>query len=254
MNDANKQNWLTETVRVTLFPSPGSAINTPDTWWEQYTGLTPENITKHPKDGTTLTMGRLQDEDISLILSVKPDRIDWQLIPENTSVSGLSTIGPLDTVLDYLLNPTSRFLEQSGISIQRIAYGAIQLLPTESKIASYETLDNLLHNLKIDPEESSDLIYQINRPRKSNVDNDLDLNRLSKWSAIVGRGYLLSPSHDDEEAQVAQAISSIHACKLELDINTSATRTTPLHSENINKIVVELTELGKEIAENGDIR
>jgi len=49
-------------------------------------------------------------------------------------------------------------------------------------------------------------------------------------------------------------LSEVHACRLELDINTSADYTGQFASQILPEIFMALIDLGKEIAERGDIK
>lgn len=66
------------------------------------------------------------------------------------------------------------------------------------------------------------------------------LNRLSKW-AVVSGAYASQVGHKD------------FACRLELDINTVPDFQGELPRESFGQLLGELTELGQEIAQKGDI-
>lgn len=106
-------------------------------------------------------------------------------------------------------------------------------------------------------EDSSDFLYQINRPRKiSSVESfECSVNRLSKWSASKWSVSLFAGSGSDP-SQLTQYITkpTQFAVRLELDINTAADFVGELDSEKLPHIFRELVELGKEIANKGDIK
>ena len=135
--------------------------------------------------------------------------------------------------------------------IQRVAFGAVLLSPVDSKVSGYRQLAAYLPSVTIDPEHSTDLLYQINRPRESATGiPDLKINRLSKWSVaqISTAGLVLEPTrilyHDVPQAYLA--------CRLELDINTAAERREPLPRETVSNVWQELLNLGMEIVIDGD--
>ena len=108
--------------------------------------------------------------------------------------------------------------------------------------------------MKLDPENSSDFSYQINRPRVSATGiTDLQLNRLSRWSAVRLSGILVQITAGQPTARVFESRNELYACRIELDINTSQTFTAALPQEQLSARVEELVKLGAEIAANGDI-
>ena len=255
MTGNNETNWLTETIRFTIFPTPSSPINSPDSWWESFVGDQPDIISKQPKDGSTNIVGQLQDGDVKLILNIQPDRIDWQLIPNVQQNVGMpDNVGDLFTVMPLILEPVIKWLNNSGIEVERIAFGAILLKRTDSKVESYEELNKLLPKVEIDPKGSSDFAYQINRQRISSHISDLKINRLSKWSAMRIGKFKLQQQTSGDTSRPLQVTETIFACRIELDINTSAEVNKPIPTEQYEAIINELIELGQEIIEKGDIQ
>ena len=53
-------------------------------------------------------------------------------------------------------------------------------------VEGYEALASLLPTIRVDPANSEDMFWQINRPRRSKVITR-KINRLSKWSVIQSR-------------------------------------------------------------------
>jgi hypothetical protein len=138
---------------------------------------------------------------------------------------------------------------QNAPSIQRLAFGAILNQSTASSQEGYEKLSKYL-TFDLD-KDSSEFLYQINRPRKSqNLNLDLIINRLSKWSVNLLAGFILSPN-DMRQYSLKPAE---FALSLELDINTAADFSGELQPEKLSEIFQELVNLGQEIANKGDIK
>jgi len=122
-------------------------------------------------------------------------------------------------------------------------------LPVDDRPSGYRKLGSYLPGIQIDPEGSSDFLYQINRPRKARLNiPSLRINRLSNWSV----------SRIDIGGQFgAQTIElpglEQYACRLELDINTAPDFQEILVREQLRSTFEELVDLGKEIAARGDI-
>jgi len=122
--------------------------------------------------------------------------------------------------------------------LQRLAFGAVLTRPVDDLLTGYRQISDYLPFVQLDPESSSDFSYQINRPRNSTVISGLRINRFSRWS--VARVF-------------ASTFDTQIGCRVELDINTAQEFQGELPQEKLPVIIQELVDLGKEIAENGDI-
>ena len=93
---------------------------------------------------------------------------------------------------DEFVTLMSRWLEfDTGPSLRRLAFGAVLLHPAENRVEGYRKIQPYLQHVTMQPEESSDFLYQINRPREAEVAiSGLQINRVSKWS--VGRMQLIT--------------------------------------------------------------
>src|SRR5215813_13392776 len=71
--------WLAETVRITLFPSPGVSVN-PEPWWRAVTGVDPETRTTKPATREYMDAGPFHKH--RLRLTVNPlGVIQWEMLP-----------------------------------------------------------------------------------------------------------------------------------------------------------------------------
>jgi hypothetical protein len=245
--------WQANQIRLTAFLTP-AAQSQDFNWWQAVVGESPETKTIKPK------MGGVQEEGLvepgKLTLSIAPDRVDWHFsVYEKKDLlpfPALLIIGPFPDVYETFLRFMIRWLQLDTCPpIQRIAFGAILILPVESRENGYRLLSNYLHALKIDPDESSDLLYQINRPRLSVLNlTDKRVNRLSKWSVITFQEGLLRFTPSGIEQSPAK---EGFACRLEIDVNTSQNFKGELPRDLYQTIFTQLIDFGKEIILNGDI-
>lgn len=245
-NKADLSTWQVETFRVTCFPSPATELNVAN-WWQDIIGEQPENTIVRAREGLQQDEGHVNGKKV--VLSVQPIRIDWLMGPNEEE--GETTIGPFQDSLGSFLEMMSRWFKISP-HVRRLAFGTVLLLPVDNRKLGYEILGNYLPDVKLDPIGTSDFLYQINRPRNSQSQlPELQINRLTKWSVLKrGRlGFELSPS-----PQVTPFISSeSFACRLELDINTSADYKDDLPLDKLTDVFNEMVDLTKEIALKGDI-
>jgi hypothetical protein len=143
--------------------------------------------------------------------------------------------------------------------LQRLAFGAVLYLPVEDKMKGYSQLSAYL-GLELDPENSGDFLYQINRRRRSGCGvPNLEINRLSKWTWLQ-----LGLRASDGEQPWLEIRPSV--CLLELDINTALDFREPLSGksyvpfrgplprESYVPLFDELVSFAEEIAVKGDVR
>ncbi|WP_263352241.1 hypothetical protein [Acidicapsa acidisoli] len=138
-------------------------------------------------------------------------------------------------------------------SAARLALGAIVHEKMNSRQDAYRRLAKYLPAVTIDADGSSELAYQINRPRQSKVALGLQINRLSKWSAnlFVPFGFSIN---NPAQAQMERLGDGETTCRIELDINTD-----PAYVEGFSQLIItgltaEFCELAMEITEFGDIQ
>ncbi len=250
--ESSSQTRLVEHLRLTAFLHPDERPTEP-AWWSEVTGAQPEQRISKP------ARGELQDSGLigtaTLSVSLQPGRVDWFISPgplEATIdlVAAINSVGPFPDQFGEFTSMMERWLG-SAPRVLRMAFGAVVLEQVPSKEAGYRKLAEYLRGVNIDPTGSEDLLYQINRPRPSRGMPNLRLNRLSKWSVAYFQklrvGLAASP------AVQPQLGDRVHACRIELDINTPAEFSEVLPSSNLSQLFRELSDLGAEIVSKGDI-
>lgn len=239
--------WQAQTLRVTAFPSPDVQIDE-TTWWVDLVGDTPETRVSLPKKGQAQEEGSFQEG--RLALRIRPNRIDWLFTPPEQEFEGFAVIGSfIESLGSFSRVILQWFSLETCPSVRRLAFGAILLLPVEDRLAGHRQISAYLPSVRLDPEGSSDFSYRINRPRDSGSGiTDLRINRLSKWSVATQRELSISPSGAEYFPR-----QDSFACQLELDINTTPDFQGELAQEQLPDVFRELVDLGKEIAEQGEI-
>jgi hypothetical protein len=243
--------WQAETMRVTVFPTEVVPVE-PSVWWDEVVGVPPETVVARPKVGQFQARGDFEGRQ--LILQVQPGRVEWILGPlakaADDEESVLPSLGPFPEVLQSLSKVVVPWLPQAP-ALQRFAFGAIVMQPVNTVHAGYALLQKYLGSyVRLDP-ESSDFFYQINRRRPSRTIAALHLNRLTKWSVQTVRRMTMTLGA--EGGAVTRALGEDAACRLELDINTAPDFAGVLPAEQLTALLKELTDLGREIAQRGDI-
>ena len=240
--------WSVGQLRLTIYPSSPQNIYDVN-WWADLTGKQPEE--KIIKSNQSFYSESGPFENDVLLLNVMPPKIDWiWAIPINKQVEfdRIPVIGDYFESHEIFVNIMKKWLNAvSDIKFNRLAYGAILLMPVKDHVSGYKKIANYLPEVRLDPENSRDFFYQINRPRHYSSNPELPINRLMRWR-VIKQSSLISTS----PKSVMVTAKENYACKVELDINTSNEISTDLPSEELINIWNELALLGIEISEKGD--
>lgn len=241
--------WSAERMRLTVFRFPGTDFDAAAAW-TTFAGHEPEEISRKPSAGSSSAVGPFGAG--RLMIECDPLRIHFIYAPAPPNEKGIALdLGPMDEQIANFVSSAKKWLPSAPPSL-RIAYGLVLVRPVRSRQEGYVELSGYLPNVRIDPEHSSDLSYQINRPRGSNVLGNEKINRLSKWSVglLVVDALAMSASR---EGGRRERLSEEHKCRVELDINTIAERVEPLPQDRLVAVFEELVALAVEIAEKGDM-
>lgn len=246
--------WQVQLLRLSSFRTPLFKIEAP-TWWADLLDTPPDEVTSRPKEGLYLESGTVEERKLSL--QIQPERIDWTLTPLDPTgaapITGLPSLGSFPVTLASFMDLMLRWLPVCPPA-NRLAFGCVLFQPAENRQAGYlQTAQYLDGIVTLDPENSSDFFYQINRPRPSGTGlQGLRINRLSRWSVLLFEGFRLVLSKAELTSQPYAVQQS--ACRLELDVNTVPESFGPeLPREALAKVLQELVAVGEEIARSGDI-
>ncbi|MCZ7568852.1 MAG: hypothetical protein M5U01_09725 [Ardenticatenaceae bacterium] len=255
-NATDHLSWWAAQLRLTAFPSPATPLGLPENWWQDVVGEAPETVTLQRKEAGLQERGRFAGRQLEL--KVVPGRIDWEFNPiederEDWEINGISTTGPFQEALSAFLPRVHNWFQlETCPPVRRLAFGAVLVSRVDNRQEGYRQLAAYLRRyVLLDPENSSDFLYQINRPRASASGIEgLAINRLSKWSVGVLRMGRFAFGRTAIEPHI---LSVKHTCRLELDINTNAEYPGELDQQQMALVLNELVRLGEEISREGDI-
>ena len=245
--------WRTEGLRLTAF-----TLNPIDleevARWADLTGEEPDISQARPRDKVLVEAGPYLGGWLTLELGAM--RVDWRLaVNPNEPPAELMVLESFGVLREKFRGLMGKWLKRSP-PMKRLAFGAVLLLPVDSMVDGYKQLDRLLPSVKIDAENSSDINYRINRrrPSKSGIAG-LEINRLSTWSVARFRESMWQiPVDEPSQSRVHELGDPVHACRLELDINTVPGSDRRLKKGALASLLDELVEFGSEIASKGDIQ
>ena len=243
--------WEVGFLRATTFiPDLTHKGSVENTWWDKIVADKPEDERISHQRGMKEQRGTFKGNNLAMVSQL--GRVDLTLgaaDEESPEPPKLSSIGPMSTdTLDPFMKIVKSWLNACPPA-SRLAFGAILGKITTGTQAGHEEILSYLPDLQLDPQNISDLFYQINRPKTSTVDPSIRINRVSKWSVpLVGTvGVTIDPA-------VSRATTNMqewHICKLELDISTPPLSDV-ISGDGAYVIFQELADHGQSIAENGD--
>ena len=245
-------NWQAHSLRLTVFPL--EAQSDTGSWWADVVGEIPARQQALPRESRREEAAPVAVDvllDAELLLRVQTSRIDWVLqqgAGSSARAIALPVIGPFRAAAGVFGGFVERWLRICP-PVYRLAFGALVFLPVSSRTEGYSVLSELLP-FKVDGEDTSDFMYQINRPRKAKSDGwEYKLNRLAKWA--VARFEVLEveiPSGGKSAREIG------NACQVELDVNTApGDERQMLPGDQLIAIFSQLVEAGEEILTQGDI-
>lgn len=243
--------WNFHNLRMTAFPAPMHSYEANvDEWWKEIVGDFPETITKNPKLGTSHAEGPVKYG--LLVIENNPNRIDLVMKEADSPPTATQSTSSFVEALNYFDGLVEKWLDMSGAPVLgRLAFGARLVFPVDGREEGYKLLQNFLHAVQVDPVNSSEFLYRINRPRASKISPDISVNRLNTW-AVERNSVIVFPFMPDQSSVLQQQISSFR-CSLEFDINNKPENSLTEANTSSLEIFREFIELGKEIAIKGDI-
>lgn len=248
--------WLTESLRLTVFCADAS-VDTEKGWWRSVVGELPEVRTVQRNGPVLHEHGVIRDGYCILSLDYQLGRIDWvfaPVVPDPQKIDRVPQFGPQDKAIGVFREILTGWL-RGAPPYARIALGGVFVIPVENKEAGYKTIQEYLPSVKIDPENSSDFLYQINRPRQSLVlARPCRINRLSKWSVMQVHPFQVLLSFSPIAASPMQVTGpGFSAVRVELDINTAAENADLIPIDASEPLLGELVSFTQEILQRGDV-
>jgi hypothetical protein len=239
--------WLAETARLTAFPTTNVMVKRLN-WWKLLLKSPPKSITLQDKTGVRQEQGDF--ETGRLVLSIGPGRIDWMFLPRsdpNSPQDEVSLHGPFPEGIQPFLDLMYRWLKLCP-ELKRLAFGATLVLAVDTPHEANQQISLFLPFDISHEKGKSDLIYRINRPKKSKTGvPDLRIERLRTWSTAAFQMLTLTGGQPTRTDYMA------NSCRLELDLSTAADFPRSLPRSKVTPIFKEMVNLGCEIAEKGDL-
>lgn len=178
-----------------------------------------------------------------LTMNATHTRVDflWQSLPPMVE---LVRLGDLGEAVPHLLNPIRDFVQSK--SWGRVAFGAVCGAQVTGRSTGYAQLDERLEEVSVNGDDTSDFLYQINRPSRVELTTgSVVLNRLQKWA--VARIKFVGPGADRETGEDSLDIPDVLVAQVTLDFNT------PVESERRLSGAEALAVLDQAVADSVDL-
>ena len=240
--------WSIELLRLTSYPSPDAIIKDPD-WWNTLVGELPESRISQPKIGGVQESGPYKNGILSF--DINPSKLNWTYKPVQSEENPFPIFEDSNETLQSFSELITKWFELGDCpTARRLAFGAQFSLEVGSKVDGYMSLDKYLHDVKIDPNGSSDLFYQINRPRLIDFnETKISINRLTRWKILAVQLFRM----EFPKGSQTRIGKDVHSCRREVDINTDNDFEGTFSNQEQKQLWNTLKENGIEITEKGDI-
>jgi hypothetical protein len=244
--------WATQSLRLSIFSDAPVIVTEKD--WKTITGQDEADIRTVVPGGKSY-IGNYSGAQLALAYSgpridilLSPSAVAEESLENQKSLPGI--IGPWTEHAETFPKALSGYLGGLQFPVVRLAFGSILLCEAASHEDAYEKLDELLESVDVDPNKMRELIYRINWPQMSKVIEELELNRITNWSAIRFTQNLLQLTGP----QVSMTSSGVHrhAVRLEIDHNTGVDNKRPFERNELMPIFDELVMLARENAVSGE--
>jgi len=253
MATESQTEWMAESLRLTLFLADSNLDASVTSLWSQIANSEPEMQTTQKTGPRVHASGPLEGQPSIFTLDAQPGRIDLSLstmLPNDTKLDNFPSFGTWAKGVELYRSLFLPWISRAPAA-NRIAFGTLVTTGVADRAAGYRYLQRFLTSVKLDPDGSSDFSYSINRPRPSTVDAAIKINRLSKWSVAA-----LSNFEIEFAPGIRRTVNQetgLHACRVELDINTAGMLRPAIVGEKAERVLTELTGLAEEILANGDV-
>jgi hypothetical protein len=243
--------WYAESLRLTIFVPNDRR---PEPLFAAISGVSPEAAMERSPLQFRQETGSVAGASLSVIQQV--GRVDVMLtgMPPNPAIpseSPFSWIGRFPDELGSFDSLTNRAVGVISNAL-RIAYSPVLLRPMGSVEEVNAALKLMLPTIRFDPGNDTDIIWQINRRRRS-ASSGL-INRLAKWESLqVQVGHFQLNQGPMPVAMPLLTDATGFAVKLSLDVNTDPNNVTPIEGEAVEATLVELRSYAIEIADGGDL-
>ncbi len=247
------EDWFVQQLRFSAFV-PAATPDLLNAIWPLISTEAAESDESRPREGFRRMASPESDSILEAI--VLPGRFD--IVKSSATMAEIQPIvhfGEASPELKAFADRIFALLNGIGdkVKLNRLALGVILLRPVISREAAYGILGQLLP-VVVNPANSRDFLYQINHPESISIGNkSIELNRLSRWSAIKTQHFRLQVIANDAGEPVPRAGlgSEENFVRCEIDNSSAAGLSEELPLDSLHPIFNRLIELA-DVTANGE--
>jgi hypothetical protein len=244
--------WQAQLLRLTMFLAAPLDPSVTETLWKTATGADPEIEENRPREGIRHQGGPFGGCYLETIVASR--RIDW-VMALKTDPRALEPpyFGDFEKAMGNFRTAGKKWLKSGSPSVNRLAVGAVLLIPVASAKAALTKLVDMLVAVRVEPDHSLDFFYQVNWPRASSAMPQLRLNRLTRWSTLAIRSINFEMNESTNLVQSGGPNGQDY-CQLECDHSTSTEHAEPFEpTELVEHLFDELCQMVEENAGRGEV-
>lgn len=184
--------WFVQQLRFSAF-SPSATPELLSNIWPLISVNSPESDESRPREG----FRRMAAPEGEFVLEIvtQPGRFDIveSAAPTLAGIQPIIHFGQAEPQLTAFSTRVHSLFDGLGdsIKLQRLALGIVLVRPVANRETAYQELGKLL-SINLDPGRSRDFLFQINYPEVFNYNKgSIELNRLSRWSAMRSQHFML---------------------------------------------------------------
>lgn len=249
--------WMLESVRLSFFTKSITNHGDMEKWIKAITGSEANQIQKGHAgfEGIGLCQGDF------FVLKGGPNRIDILFQPQPNNLAG--NIGDLSKIFQITQLVCDSLDNLDGwIRASRIAVSATITRIAENQIDANLALSELLPNVVIDANKTTDFLYRVNRPSNIDCGTILNINCLGTWqTAIIQHVQFQFEVTSNLPHGINRTINApvqllgdpILIAKAELECNTDAGIDVDADNSKQKTIIMVLATEVSKLASSGDL-
>ena len=247
MEEIQNHTWQIESLRLTSFLKNDFNSSALENWLKEISKNEPLSINK----SVNHFQGVAQVGSSMLTLSWNKSRIDLFLNSNAPSLE--NNIGNYNDIEKLMNEILFVFFDIKDCPLsKRLAVGIILNIPIKDISEAAEVLQPKLKSVT-SISGTTDFLFRINRPIRSKILPESQLNRLMTWS-IAEMQIINMPFNISQPIVAQQSVPNISElmCRLEMDFNTIASEDVEMLADQQKSITNELLNEAMKVAKNGE--
>lgn len=232
MAKSASSDWLAEHLRFSLFSDVTWSGEAEQIYQAIFTHE-PIESSRKPTSGESNASGSTLNAKALVAKTI--NRVDIVIQSDAEPSVPAPMLDNVESRFDELRVLVARWLAVQQQPIVRVAVSGRLFLPTAGVQESYEKLKELVQVIQIDADRFREMQFQVNLARKSTVNPDLNINRLTHWGSLTQGIGLMSAN-----GVVTQHALNQTYCFCTFDMNTPPNINVPFQADVVIAFLSEI--------------